>query len=130
MKNPLLEQWELKMQEVFDRVDEQLEKRYKGKFSLKPNRPEAGEGISPNTDGLFDISILFTPGFGSELGAGYVFKVRLATAERVPQEFIKSVEDEASELVKLELSKLFPGKQFDISRDGRSYKITGDLDLN
>lgn len=129
MRNPLLEKWESRLYKVFDRVDARLEKKYEGAFPLKPNRPEAGKGIGAAQDGLFDLSVLFTPGFGSKLGPGYVFKVRLATLEKVPEDFIVTVEDEAVDLIRQELKQEYPDKEFEVARDGNTYKITGDLDL-
>jgi hypothetical protein len=130
VKNPLLQKWEDKLQGIFDRIDEKLENKYGHMFPLLPNRPEKGKGVTPDTDGLFDLSVSFSVGLVSEFGPGYVFKIRLATMEKVPQDFKEKVEDEVVELLKEELPKEFPGRNLQVSRDGRIYKIHGDLHLN
>ena len=130
MKNPLLRKWENTLQSIFDRIDRKLEDKYGGMFPLRPNRPEAGKGVTPDADGLFDLGVSFSVGIGSELGPGYVFRVRLATMRRVPDEFMQQVEEEVVELLNDELPQHFPGRDLRVGRDGRLFKIYGDLDLN
>ncbi len=130
VKNPLLQKWEARLQGIFDRIDEELEDKYGDRFPLQPNRPAKGKGVTPDTDGLFDLSVSFTVGLVSQFGPGYVFKVRLATMSKVPDEFMEKVEDEVVELLKERLPEEFPGKDLQVSRDGRVFKIHGDLDLN
>lgn len=130
MKNPLLQKWEDKLQGIFDRIDDQLEEKYGDTFPLRSNRPARGCGVTPDTDGLFELGVSFSLGIGSKIGPGYVFRVKLATMSRVPEEFMAKVEDEVVDLLNLELPKEFPDKELKVARDGRVYKIYGNLDLN
>lgn len=130
MKNPLLQKWEDKLQGIFDRIDDQLEEKYGNTYPLRFNRPARGCGVTPDTDGLFELSVSFSLGIASQLGPGYVFRVKLATMSRVPQEFMTKIEDEVVEMLKMELPKEFPNKELKVARDGKNYKIYGDLDLN
>lgn len=130
MKNPLLRKWENTLQNIFDRIDQKLEEKYGNMFPLRANRPKAGEGVTPDADGLFDLGVSFSVGIGSEFGPGYVFRVRLATMHRVPEEFMQQVEDEVVTLLNKELPQHFPGRDLKVVRDGRLFKIYGDLDLN
>ncbi len=130
MKNPLLEKWEDRLQGLFDRIDHILEEKYGDLYPLRPNRPAHKQGVTPDADGLFDLGVSFSVGIGSSYGPGYVFRVKLATLQRVPEELVEKLENEVLELLELELPKDFPGKELKVARDGRVYKIFGDLDLN
>lgn len=130
MKNPLLEKWEDKLQKMFNHIDEILEEKYGELFPLRPNRPERGKGVTPDADGLFDLGVSFSVGIGSQYGPGYVFRVKLATLRKVPEELIEKIEDEVMGLLEKELPNEFPGKELRVARDGHVYKIFGDLGLN
>lgn len=129
MKNPLLEKWEYKLQKIFDRIDHVLEDRYGDLYPLRPNRPERGKGVTPDADGLFDLGVSFSAGLGSKKGPGYVFRVKLATLNRVPDDLVEKIEDEVVQLLQNELPTEFPGKDLKVARDGLVYKVFGDLDL-
>lgn len=130
MKNPLLQKWEDKLQSIFDRIDDQLEEKYGHLYPLRFNRPARGHGVTPDTDGLFELSVGFSLGIASELGPGYVFKVKLATMSRIPQEFTTKIENEVVDMLNAELPKAFPDKELKVAKDGKVYKIYGNLDLN
>lgn len=130
VKNPLLQKWEDKLQGIFDKIDEKLENKYGEEFPLAPNRPAKGKGVTPDADGLFDLGVAFSVGLISEIGPGYVFRVKMATLANIPEQFTEKVEDEVVELLTLELPKEFPGKNLQVSRDGKVYRIHGDLNLN
>lgn len=130
MKNPLLQKWEDKLQGIFDRIDEELENKYGNTFPLRANRPEKGHGVTPDTDGLFELGVSFSLGIGSKIGPGYVFRVKLATMNKVPQEFTSKIEEEVIQMLGKELPKEFPDKELKVAKDGHIYKIYGDLDLN
>jgi len=130
LKNPLLEKWEERLQDIFDKIDHILEEKYGHLYPLRPNRPAHKQGVTPDADGLFDLGVSFTVGLGSQLGPGYVFRVKLATLNRVPEELQEQIEDEVIQLLQKELPTYFPGKELKVGRDGKVYKIYGDLDLN
>lgn len=130
MKNPLLEKWEEKLQDIFNKIDHLLEEKYGGLFPLSPNRPAHRKGVTPDADGLFDLGVSFTAGLGSKLGPGYVFRVKLATLHKVPENLQEKIEDEVVQMLELELPNYFPGKELKVERDGLVYKIFGNLDLN
>ena len=130
MKNPVLVKWEARLRKIFDEIDHHLEQEYEGKFILKPNRQPAGEGVTPDTDGLFGMSVAFSPGFRSKLGPGYVFRVNIATLCKVPECFRKEIEEKVINMLSERLPDKFPGRDLKVSRDGELLKIHGDLDLN
>jgi hypothetical protein len=49
---------------------------------------------------------------------------------RVPEELQEKIEDEVINLLEQQLPKSFPGKDLKVARDGKVYKIFGNLDLN
>lgn len=125
-----VETWEASLRTAFDRTDAYLEEKYGKRFSLKPNRPAPGEGATRDSDGIFDLSVGFTAGFGSKYGQGYVFKVRLATFDPIPPDFRKTLENEAIEVLAKELAEVFPDRDLRIVVDGEQYKVVGDLTLD
>jgi hypothetical protein len=130
MKNPLLVKWEDRLQDIFDKIDHYLEDKYGAMYPLKPNRRPRGKGVGPDSDGLFDLAVRFTTGIGSEIGPGYVFRVKMATLSRVPKDVLETIEDEVVDLLEKELPEVFPGKELKVAREGVIYKVYGNLDLN
>ena len=130
MRHPALEKWEIRLRKVFDEVDHQLEDRYGRLYDLKPSRRDRGEATTSDADGLFDLGVNFTGGFGSNFGSGYVFRVGIATLDHVPPTVRSEIESVTLELVKSRLSQEFPEKQLSLERDGNVYKIFGDLSLD
>jgi hypothetical protein len=129
VRHPKVEQWESRLRRVFDRIDDYLEQRYGDRYPLHPARPRRGETSSRAQDGLFNVGASFSAGFGSELGAGYVVEVRLATLERVPTHIREQIEEEVADLLRQELPKAFPERHMRVDRDGPVLKIYGDLRL-
>jgi len=122
-------EWEGRLREVFDRIDDELEAKYGRQYPLHPARPPAGSTASREADGLFDIGAVFTPGFGSHHGRGYLVEVRLATPAKVPPAVVEQIEEEVVERLKALLPEAFPGRELRVERDGHLYKIIGDLSL-
>ena len=130
MQNPLLAKWESKLQGIFDRIDTYLEEKYGDAYPLRWNRPPHGCGVTPDTDGLFELGFSFSLGIASQLGPGYVFRIKLATSSKVSPEFFATIENEVVNMLKRELPIEFPDKNLQVAKDGRNYKIYGNLDLN
>ena len=124
-----LEEWERKLRQVFDRIDDYLEDKYGSMYPLHPARARRGRTSSKSHDGLFNVGAAYSAGFGSEHGEGYVLEVRFSTLRRVPKDIRAKIEAEVVELLEKELPEKFPGKKLTVKRDGRLYKIIGDLSL-
>ena len=86
MYHPKTLEWDGRLKDVFDRIDRALEDRYHGRWKLRRNRPMRGETANPEADGLFNIGVFFTPGYGSRLGRGYLVEIVIATDESIPDE--------------------------------------------
>ncbi|MDR0709590.1 MAG: hypothetical protein LBF77_05955 [Spirochaetaceae bacterium] len=127
--HPKLRAFTESLEELFRQVDEELEDRYGGRFSLHPNRPRRGETANPEMDGLFEVAPDFTPGLGSEKGRGYLVSLRVATLEKVPPEEFEALMARTAELVRERLPRFFPGRPLEVIRDGPRFKITGDFSL-
>ena len=121
--------WEEQLKQVFDSIDHQLEEEYGARYSLHPSRKQRGSTSNPEADGLFNIGAVFTPGFGSQHGPGYVVEVQMATLSRVADEVREEIEERVVALLREGLKTAFPGRTLDVSRDGGVYKIHGDLKL-
>jgi hypothetical protein len=129
MQHPRLAGWERTLRRLFDRIDDALEDRYGRTYALHPARPPRGGTASKAHDGLFNVGAAFSAGFGSEHGPGYVVEVRLSTLEDVPADVRRQIEDEVAERLRSGLAEAFPGRELHVDRDGRVYKIHGDLSL-
>jgi hypothetical protein len=114
---------------LFHEADEALEDRWGDCFSLHPNRPRRGTTGNPEMDGLFEIIPDFTPGIGSQKGRGYLVSFRVATLERVPPALFEAFMDETAACIRELLPRYFPGRNLEVVRDGKRYKITGDFSL-
>jgi hypothetical protein len=124
------------LEALFREVDEELEERWAGSFSLHPNRPARGATANPEMDGLFEIAPDFTPGIGSEKGRGYLISLRVATLEQVPASRLEAFMEEAAALVREKLPRFFPGRSLEVVRDRgggpesrEGFKIVGDFSL-
>jgi len=124
-----VENWEAMLHAAFDRVDAYLEKKHGHRFTRKPNRPAHGDGPTRDSDGLFDLTVGFTAGFGSIYGQGYVFKIRLATFDPIPPDICEMLKIETIKALSQELAVVFPERDLRIVVDGDQYKIIGDLSL-
>jgi len=128
-QHPKMEAWDQALQDAVETVDREMERRHGHTFSLRWNRPQAGETCNPQMDGLFNIGIQFTLGYGSDKGRGYLLDVQIASRENPGEALRHRWEDEAAELLRDELAERFPGRELYLERDGRQYKITGDFNL-
>jgi len=110
-------------------VDQYLEDKYKGCFPLHPNRPERGTTSNPQMDGLFNVGLSFSPGYGSKFGRGYVLDLTISTLAKVPHELREKIQGEAVDVLKNALKKHLPERDLQIDWDHKVYKIHGDLSL-
>lgn len=117
------------LKKVFDRIDRDLEERYGHLYPLHPARPARGATGNPEMDGLFDIGAVFSAGFGSQYGPGYVVDVRMVTLKDVPVDVQERMENEVVEMLRRYLPEAFPGRQLKVARDGHVFKIFGDLSI-
>jgi hypothetical protein len=117
------------LEALFREVDEVLEDEWGDSFPLHPNRPPRGTTGSPEMDGLFEIAPDFTPGIGSERGRGYIISFRTATLDRVAPGQFEFLMEEAAALIKKKLPGYFPGRELEVVRDGKRFKIIGDFSL-
>ncbi len=71
MRHPRAEDWEARLQQALNRVDEYLEETYGARYGLHPDRLPRGQAASRQYDGLFQVGASFSAGFGS----GAVYKI-------------------------------------------------------
>ncbi|OQX87579.1 hypothetical protein B6D60_03650 [candidate division KSB1 bacterium 4484_87] len=129
VQHPKLGEWQKKLQQLINVVDDYLEDKYKGRYRLHPARPRRGKTSSKTQDGLFSITASFSLGYGSKFGRGYVVDVHLATLDDVEKERIAEIEEEAFKILKEKLPEYFPEREITVERDGKLIKIVGDLSL-
>ena len=129
MNHPKMVQWDNSLKRLFDEIDDYLEDTYGGLYPLHPNRPSRGKTSNKEHDGLFNVGAFFTPGFGSSLGRGYVVDVEISTLNNVLPQEQALIEDDVVRQIKARLPRFFPDRELHVQKDGRVYKIWGDLSL-
>jgi hypothetical protein len=129
MWHPKMAEFDDRMKALFDEVDHYIESLYGGRYSLHPARPAQGETANPEMDGLFNIAAVFTPGFGSELGRGYLIDVAISTLEKVDENVRLEIYEAAVEKVRELLPLHFPERELTVQRDKNHCKIQGDFSL-
>ena len=129
MWHPKMVEFDKRMKALFDEVDHYLEDLYGDKYPLHPSRPLRGETENPEMDGLFNISAVFTPGFNSEHGRGYIIDVSISTLEKVDENIRGEIYEAAAEKAKELLPVHFPERELTIQREKNHFKIQGDFSL-
>lgn len=129
MWHPKMIAFDERLKTLFDEVDDYIEELYGDQYSLHPVRPARGETSNPEADGLFNIGARFTPGFGSELGRGYLIDISMSTLEKVDAEKRREIYETAAEKVKELLPLHFPERELTVRRDRNHFKIQGDFSL-
>ena len=118
-----------RMKRLFDEVDGFIEDLYGGRYALHPMRPMRGETSNPEADGLFNIGAVFTPGYGSELGRGYLIDVSMSTLEKVDEDVRCEIYEATADKVRELLPLHFPERELTVRRDRNHFKIQGDFGL-
>ena len=129
MRHPKTIEFDERLKKVFDEVDAYIEDIYGGRYPLHPMRPAHGTTANPQMDGLFNIGADFTPGFGSQLGRGYLIDVAMSTLEEVDDEVRREIYQAVVEKVRELLPLHFPERELVVRRDGNHFKIQGDFSL-
>ncbi|MFW6289187.1 MAG: hypothetical protein ACOC2Q_05345 [Spirochaetota bacterium] len=129
MRHPRLQEFEARLNRLFDSIDDYLEEKYGDRYQLHPARPGRGETSSKTQDGLFNVGATFTPGYGSKIGRGYVVQVEMVTLDRIPPDVKEAIEQEVADLVNEKLAYYFPHRRLSVDRDRNVFKIHGDLRL-
>lgn len=118
------------LKNIFDLIDDYLENNYGSAYHLHPNRPKRGATANKASDGLFNVGVSFSAGYGSVYGRGYVVDVDLATLDHVPETIQLKIENEVADLIREIIPEFFPDQDIRISRDGNVLKIYGELVIN
>ena len=129
MTHPHLRRWEKTLRDVLREIDAEIEQTYGDRYSLHPARPPHGTTANPQHDGLFSVNAVFSAGFGSEHGPGYLLRVQMATLDAVPAETRDAIERVVAKRLREALPRVFPGRTLHVERDGNAFKIHGDLSL-
>ena len=129
LAHPKMVEFTNRLKKLFDEVDNYIEDIYGASYSLHPVRPARGETANPEADGLFNIGADFTPGYGSELGRGYLINVKMSTLENVDNHVRAEIYTATAEKVKQLLPVYFPERELTVRRDRNRFKIQGNFSL-
>lgn len=129
MKHPALLLLESRLKKLFVKLDEYLEEEYGHRYPLHPARAQRGSTANNAYNGLFNVGASFSAGIGSRYGPGYIVEVRMVTLSHIPVKVRVEIENAAFAYLKRELPVEFPERELHVVRDGRVYKIYGDLSL-
>jgi len=118
------------MKSLFDEVDHHIEDHYGHLYDLHPVRPARGATANPEADGLFNVGVNFTPGFGSKLGRGYIIEVKMATLDKVCEEDRRIIYEATAAKVRELLPVYFPDRDLGVEWcDIQRFKILGNFTL-
>jgi hypothetical protein len=129
MWHPKTEEFQHRMKKLFDEVDHYIEDLYGDTYPLHPMRPARGQTANPEADGLFYVAARFTPGFGSELGRGYLIDISMSTLEKVDKDMRRKIYETVAKKVKELLPLHFPERELFVRRCKNHFKIQGDFSL-
>ena len=129
MWHPRTVNFDDRMKELFDEVDHHIEDLYGDKYDLHPVRPARGETSNPEADGLFNIGAVFSPGFMSTLGRGYIIEKKMVTMDKVDPLVRREIYEVTADKVRELLPVYFPGRDFRVECDGKRFRILGDFSL-
>ena len=127
--HPKMIDFDNKLKDIFNVIDDFLEDNYGELFPLHPARAKRGDTSNKSHDGLFSVTSSFTTGIGSEKGRGYIVAIRFVTLKNVNREIKEKVEKEVIEILNRLLDEKFPSRELTAAKDGKVIKIYGDLSL-
>lgn len=120
---------EARLGRLCSELDDHLEDMFGGEFPIHPNRPVRGRAANPANDGLFSTGVMFTLGYGSRYGRGFILDMEIRTLAPVPPQRRERIEKEGVAYLERRLPEAFPDRRLSIVRDGNVWKIVGDLSL-
>ena len=133
MKNmidhPKMIQFDNQMKAMLDAVDNYIEDKYGDLYPLHPVRPKRNETANPQADGLFSVRADFTPGYGSDLGRGYILKVEMKTLAEISDDVRQTIFSDAVQKIESLLPVYFPERKLEVKQDREFCKIVGDFSL-
>ena len=129
MRGPKVLEWERRLKNVFDEIDQILEEEFGNSLPLHPCRPTRGATSNPEADGLFNVGASYSTGIGTEHGEGYTVDIRLSSLKKVPEELRAQVNTRVKTLLTEKLPQTFPDNHLEISEFGNGLKIHGDISV-
>lgn len=129
LRHRSVEEFELRLHELFGRIDGVLEVEFGELIPRDPRRPPVGSTADHTAEGLFHLGASFTTGYGSAYGPGYVVAIEMRAIRSPPIEIQTRIENRAIQLLQRELAAEFPDRKLEVVRDGTVWKIVGDLSL-
>ena len=130
MRHIRAKEWELRLKDVFDEIDTELETEFANRFERHPSRPARGRTSNPEMDGLFNVGASYSAGFGARLGPGYVVDIRISTLQRVSKALKLELRDKVQAMLSAKLPIAFPNKELHVGQERKHLRITGDLSLS
>ncbi|MDD4083900.1 MAG: hypothetical protein PHD05_11015 [Sphaerochaetaceae bacterium] len=117
------------IQKMCDELDIYLEDHFGLRYPLHPNRPKRGMTASGIYDGLFSTTAVFTLGYGSEMGRGYIITIEIRTLKFVSKTDKDEIETSGIQYFKTLIPKYFPDRKLSVVKDQNVYKLVGDFSL-
>ncbi len=129
MRHPAVREWDKKLKQLMNDLDDFMEDNYGNAYTLHPVRKKRGGTSNKAQDGLFNIVANFSLGIGTEFGRGYVVDIHLSTLDKIPEERTNEIKNKALQRLRETLPVFFPGKKLTVALDKNLIKIHGDLSL-
>jgi len=110
-------------------IDEHLEDMFGQRLALHPSRMPRGSGSNPINDGLFSATIIFSMGYGTQYGRGYIVNIGVSTLDYVDPELKDQIMNEAFHFVSAHCTDYLPDRSIKVVRDQGMIKLIGDFSL-
>jgi len=117
------------IQKMCNDLDIYLEDNFGSRYPLHPNRAKRGMTASGIYDGLFSTTAVFTLGYGSKNGRGYIITIEIRTLRKVDEADKNAIEESGIEFFKTLIPQYFPERKLTVVKDNNVYKLIGDFSL-
>ncbi len=128
--DPRQEKLEEQFAELEKGIDGHLEDMFGDRLSLHPSRMPRGKGSNPIYDGLFSATIVFSMGYGTQYGRGYIVNVGVSTLDMIDPELKDQIMNEAFHYTSEHYMDYLPDRKIQVVRDMGLIKLIGDFSLN
>lgn len=111
-------------------IDNYLEDTFSDEITIHPMRMKRGKGANPIHDGVFSTTIIFSMGFGTKYGRGYIINISISTLDNVSSHLKERIEEATFDFASKHAEEYLPGRNVECVRDAGLIKLIGNFSLS
>ncbi|MCR5732214.1 MAG: hypothetical protein K6G51_04685 [Sphaerochaetaceae bacterium] len=111
-------------------IDNHLEDMFSEEINIHPSRMKRGVGANPIHDGIFSVTIIFSMGYGTKYGRGYIINLSISTLDNISYELKQRIEEETFDFVSRHVNEYIPNRNIECVRDAGLIKLIGNFTLS